>query len=270
VIESEGSCASDHALGFVSAIILVNGTALLLACHQAYIGREVRTEMNESKHIGMAMICIFQSFFFGVPLIFITRNNRSALSFVATSICFVICVATLLFIFVPKILAQRAADKGRISRGRSNVSGLSTRASQLRGRLGNLPQSGASNDSAGGVSMGDRLLQLRADQRLARHHSQISQESTITIDNEPKRTIATQTVGTQTVSEDIFLDHIPVQNPEQGLGHYEQGRRVQFQEVEKEEIVALESGARCESDVEQGSGSLVQSPHDIHCRRSTL
>ena len=303
VIESEGSCASDHTMGFVSAIIVVNGTALLLACHQAYIGREVRTEMNESKYIGMAMICIFQSFFFGVPLIFITRNNRSANSFVVTSICFVICVATLLFIFVPKILAQRTADNGIINRRRSTVSGLSNRASQLRGRLGNPPSDGldASNDSPGGVSMGDRLLQLRADQRLTRRQSQRSLESTRTINNEPKRTIATQTVATQTVSEDIFSDHIPdqnseqglghyeqcrrvqfqevekeeivahipVQNLEQGLGHYERGRRVQFQEVEKEEIVALES-ARCESDVEQGPGSLLQSLHDINCRRSTL
>jgi len=261
VIVSEGACASDRTLGFSIAIIVVNGTALLLACYQAYIGREVRTEMNESKYIGMAMICIFQSFFFGVPLLFITRNNSSAFSFVVTSICFVICVATLLFIFVPKILAQRTADKARsINRGRSNVSGLSTRALQLRGSgSGNIPPSAASNESAGGSSMGDRLVQLRADQRLARR--QASQESVGTSNNEtlnePKRTIATQTV-----SKDFLSDQIPLRNSEEDLGHYEPGRRVQFKDVAKEKIVVMES-TRSESDVEQGSGSHVQSPLEI-------
>ena len=47
--------------------------------HQAYRGRNnKKTELNESKYIGMAMLSIFQSFFFGVPLIFISATDRPA------------------------------------------------------------------------------------------------------------------------------------------------------------------------------------------------
>ena len=151
VLVSEGACRYEYSVGFGSAIIVVNGTALLLACYQAFKGREIRTEMNESKYIGMAMICIFQSFFFGLPLLFITKGNRSASLFVTTSICFVICVATLLFIFVPKIFAQRNKDNEVIKPVRKNSSTIS------------------------GVS--DRLVQLRAQQKAARSSKRLSNPS---------------------------------------------------------------------------------------------
>lgn len=163
VLVSEGACRSAHSVGFVSAIVVVNGVALLLACYQAYKGRKVSTEMNESKHIGMAMIFIFMAFFFGVPLLFLTKGDRSASLFVLTTMCFVICVPTLFFIFVPKIMAQHKMDNAATNdvthsshrdRRSNSVAGFAySRDMQRRGSI-----SGAS----------DRLVLLRAQQRAKR------------------------------------------------------------------------------------------------------
>ena len=153
VISSEGSCTSDNGIGYISALIAVNGIALILACYQAFIGRDIKTELNESSYICMAMICIFQSCFFGVPLLFVSSSNQSALLYVGTSICFVICMATLLFIFVPKIITQRNRDAGTQQSRRTTVTGLSPNANELRVRGG------------GNGTMSNSLLQLRETQR---------------------------------------------------------------------------------------------------------
>ncbi len=130
VISSEGSCVSDNMTWYLSSLVFVNGIALLLACYEAYRGRNTTAALNESKYVGMAMICIFQSCFFGVPLIIISSSNRSSLLFVVSSICFVICIATLLFIFLPKIMKQR--DRDSTSAPNTVVSGLSDDAQRLR------------------------------------------------------------------------------------------------------------------------------------------
>ncbi len=141
VLESEGFCGGDAGVFYTSALLTVNGIALILACIEGYRGRNVQTDLNESKYIVFAMVLIFQSFFFGVPLLFLTQDNKSALLFVGTSICFVICIATLSFIFVPMILKQRQTDVESRSGGSSNnrnslstsaVSGMNDRFAELR------------------------------------------------------------------------------------------------------------------------------------------
>lgn len=158
VVSSEGSCTSKNGIAYISALLVINGIALILACHQAYIGRDIKTELNESSHICMAMICIFQACFFGVPLLFISSSNQSAYLYVATSICFVICMATLLFIFVPKVITQKRNDDGT-QQSLPNGSGVSQNASQLRVR------GGSSVLSSHQPTMSSSLLQLRASHR---------------------------------------------------------------------------------------------------------
>lgn len=161
VISSEGSCTSENGIAYISALLLINGIALILACYQAYIGRDIKTELNESSYICMAMICIFQVCFFGVPLLFISSSSQAAYLYVATSICFVICMATLLFIFVPKIISQKRNDNGT-QQSLPNASGVSQNASQLRIR-------GGSNVlSSHQPTMSSSLLQLRAAHRAAK------------------------------------------------------------------------------------------------------
>ncbi len=159
VVSSEGKCSNHGISGlpYFTSLVIVNGMALVLACYQAYLGRDLgresATELNESKYIAMAMICICECGFFAIPLLFISNSNRSGVLFVMTSLSFVICISTLLFIFVPKVLREknphgnrsstattdsvprsvpRISAGGNPSLGRSIISGLSERALQIR------------------------------------------------------------------------------------------------------------------------------------------
>lgn len=170
VIASEGACNSKNSTAYISSLLVVNGIAIILACHQAYIGRNVRTEMNESKHIGMAMICIFQSCFFGLPLLFMTSSNRSAYLFISSSVYFVVCVSTLLCIFLPKFFKLRGIRLGTAENSRGpSVSGISNRARRLRSNVDiiefeNLAPQRDDQD----INMGERLKVLRAAQKDAK------------------------------------------------------------------------------------------------------
>ncbi len=136
-INSEGRCRCAHYNPFFVSIALVNGAAILLACHQAYRARSAETELNESKFIGMAMVCIGQSFFFGIPMLIINRNDASAFLYVFSSVIFVICMSILLFSFLPLILKQYRTDhQGTSSTSTASrmtqYSGMSSRLKRLR------------------------------------------------------------------------------------------------------------------------------------------
>jgi len=107
VIESEGFCGGDNLIAYHWSLITVNGIALILACYQAYIGLGFDTDMNENRYICIAMVSIFQILFFGIPVLYIIHDDPSATLYVISSVCFIICVATLLFIFIPKIIFIR-------------------------------------------------------------------------------------------------------------------------------------------------------------------
>jgi hypothetical protein len=102
--ESLGRCMNPKYFPYAITLFLVNGVALLLAIAEAYKARHINTEFSESKYIGMAVVCIFQALFFGVPLFFIAQDWPTAQVFVVAAVIFIICMAVLLLIFVPKII----------------------------------------------------------------------------------------------------------------------------------------------------------------------
>ena len=164
-VSSSGAC-SNHgtsSIPYLISLIVVNGIALLLACYQAYIGRNVQTELNESKFIGMTMICICECCFFALPLLFISGSNRSGMLFVFTSIAFVICISTLSFIFVPKIHKKHVSDNRgselTFDSGRSRGSNPPRRGAGVH----QLSDRGLGRSIVSGVS--NRCLELRASQR---------------------------------------------------------------------------------------------------------
>lgn len=113
-LESVGQCRSDGWLPYGIALFLVDGTALLLAISEAYRAREIATDFSESKYIAMAVLCIFQAMFFGIPL-FALAEKPTAQVFVMAALIFVICMAVMLLIFVPKFLAIRQKEARRLS-----------------------------------------------------------------------------------------------------------------------------------------------------------
>jgi hypothetical protein len=133
VISSEGSCIGENYWVYVLVLSILNGAAILLACSQAYHARNVQTDLNEGKYIGVAMICIFQSFFVGIPILIIGHSDTSTSLSLYSSIIFVICAATLIFSFLPSILNQAANNGPRLG-----VRGFSAaRLMRLRARLRN-------------------------------------------------------------------------------------------------------------------------------------
>eukprot|EP00594_Rhizosolenia_setigera_P014214 CAMPEP_0178967794 /NCGR_PEP_ID=MMETSP0789-20121207/17827_1 /TAXON_ID=3005 /ORGANISM="Rhizosolenia setigera, Strain CCMP 1694" /LENGTH=821 /DNA_ID=CAMNT_0020653513 /DNA_START=43 /DNA_END=2505 /DNA_ORIENTATION=+ len=106
VSESYGMCVVEDESGssvpYILSLVVVNLVAMVAANVEVYKGRKIKTEFNEGKQIGVAMISILQALIFGVPVLFIVDAYRTAVFFVSTSIIFIICMATLTVMFIPK------------------------------------------------------------------------------------------------------------------------------------------------------------------------
>lgn len=103
VTKSIGSCTSDHWTIYLVALVAIEISAVILALWQAFHARNITTEFSESKYIAMAMICIFQVLFIGIPMLYLVSENSAALLFVESGIIFIISMAILVLIFFPKI-----------------------------------------------------------------------------------------------------------------------------------------------------------------------
>lgn len=99
-----------------SLSIIFNFTALVLANVEAYRARNVKVEYGESRYIGMAMASTLQLFVVGLPLLFLVSDNPSVSYFVRCFLIFGVCMAFLMFLFVPKIIARARAEPGALHR----------------------------------------------------------------------------------------------------------------------------------------------------------
>merc|ERR1712232_561871 len=76
----------------------------VLACVQAYQTRNVNIAFNESHFIALCLISMLQAALIGIPLIFLSNENPIATYFVRSCLVFIVSIALLGFIFVPKFL----------------------------------------------------------------------------------------------------------------------------------------------------------------------
>jgi gamma-aminobutyric acid type B receptor len=94
-----------------SLLTLGNILALVLALVEAYRGRNIIVEYNESRYILMASICILQALLVGFPVLLLVEDQEQALTyFITSTVTFTVCISILLFLFVPKIVAQHRND----------------------------------------------------------------------------------------------------------------------------------------------------------------
>jgi len=113
VISTYGHCVSSNpdskgaAAPYLGCLAIINGGLLILANLMAYRARNIRTEFGESHYIAIVMASMMQAFLIGIPIIFLVLNQPSAYYTVIVFLDFAVCLATLLFMFVPKILAHR-------------------------------------------------------------------------------------------------------------------------------------------------------------------
>ena len=91
---------------------LLKGSAFLPSLFIIRVFLIFSAEFSESKYIATALVFIFQSLFIGVPILIIVNGQPTPELFVLSAIVFIIVVAMLLLIFLPKILIMRKGEEG--------------------------------------------------------------------------------------------------------------------------------------------------------------
>jgi ABC-type sugar transport system substrate-binding protein len=120
VNDSSGRCVSsnEEALGgaapYLGCLAIINGGLLLFANVMAYRSRHIRTEFRESHYIAIVMASMLQAFLIGIPIIWFVLMQPMPYYVVIVFLDFAVCIATLLFMFVPKISAHRDYLKARM------------------------------------------------------------------------------------------------------------------------------------------------------------
>ena len=157
-VESYGSCSNENALPFVIVVLLLNVGILLLANWWAYQSRNIETEYQDSRYIGISMASVLQAWCMGVPILIVVWDNPSAKFFVEAGIVFVTALGVLLLIFTPKVLAirwdrmQRAQEKKRSAYNKFQARSQSSRRDFDDEDSEGTEEKAASNGAAAGVS----------------------------------------------------------------------------------------------------------------------
>jgi hypothetical protein len=110
-VETMGICNYGNGLPYALVLAIVFFGVLAYACYEAYVARKVSTEFAESEYIALVLVAIVLVSFMGVPVMIIAQDEPRARVFVSAGIVFIVCLAILLLIFVPKILALRRENK---------------------------------------------------------------------------------------------------------------------------------------------------------------
>jgi ABC-type sugar transport system substrate-binding protein len=146
IISTYGSCQSSHVTRYLIPLACVNLSVLLIANWQAYVSRVIESEFAESKYIAMTMASLLQAILSGVPILFIVREQPQAFYLVLTFMVFVVCMAVLLLIFVPKVVMTEAFARRNEQEQRQLIL-RSIRGSSFPGEQSNVSVSGVEHNS---------------------------------------------------------------------------------------------------------------------------
>ena len=112
---SYGTCHAETKTWapYLSIILALNLSMVVLANIQAYRARKITTEYAESRFIGIIMVSILQACCIGLPLVAIVSDQPVANFILRSGLIFVVCMSMLLLMFVPKMryLKKWKADK---------------------------------------------------------------------------------------------------------------------------------------------------------------
>jgi len=121
-VESYGTCWytwTKESIGFVAILLIVNGSAVILANVQAYRARFLSDEFSESRYIALIMVVFLQVIVLAIPLLFLVVENPTAFYFLFSTLILIISTSLLLLIFVPK-LKQMKKNKNTVTRRSSS------------------------------------------------------------------------------------------------------------------------------------------------------
>ncbi|CAB9503382.1 acid type B receptor subunit 2 [Seminavis robusta] len=154
VLSTSGTCQSNQLAPYLVPLVLINSVCIGIANWQAYEARFIQSEFSEAKYIGITCVSMMQTGLIGIPILIVAHDHPEALYLVIVCMIFVVSMAILLFIFVPKmvlmdnyarhstrtqgrmiqkVIREQAQQSGALSKkrsqepsGASNVSGLET------------------------------------------------------------------------------------------------------------------------------------------------
>lgn len=105
-----GTCyEGSQVLPYIIPLITIMAGTIIVSMIEAYKARNIQTEYQESIYIAMVMAVKLQGFVMGVPLLALLEENPSAQYFVLVFVIFMVQLATLLLIFLPKLIKLRAS-----------------------------------------------------------------------------------------------------------------------------------------------------------------
>lgn len=127
-LESFGRCVSSGRLSDVmfALLVTINVLALLMANVLAYQTRNLKVSYEESKYVNLALFSILEALLIGVPILTLV-DDPEASYMVRSLLVFVLCMAVLLFMFIPKFWkSSEISLKSMTDRMQdmSNVSGI--------------------------------------------------------------------------------------------------------------------------------------------------
>ena len=112
-ISTFGACRSPdgNAAAYLIPLATLNLIPLLWASHQAVQARHlVATEIQS---VGWAVASLFQAYLTGIPIAVAVRDIPKAYYFIMTTMIFLLCMAILGVIFVPRIIKARNEQRNR-------------------------------------------------------------------------------------------------------------------------------------------------------------
>jgi len=112
-IDSYGICSSSNEVPFIVVLLIINFSLVVLANYQAYRARNLSTEFSESKYISIIMSSMFQAIVIGLPLAILVGKDPNASFIVLAGIIGMLCLSTLCFMFIPKMVSMN--KKGEVA-----------------------------------------------------------------------------------------------------------------------------------------------------------
>lgn len=106
VIETTGACRSDQVEAYLVPLVVINFVSLAVACWQAFLARDIDSNLSETRFIGFSLASILQTFLSGIPIIAVVRDLPEAFYLITTFMIFALTVVILMFIFLPKMYKQ--------------------------------------------------------------------------------------------------------------------------------------------------------------------
>ena len=110
VLSTYGACRSSRkhgALVYLVPLGTLNLAVLLLSGLQAFRARHVASEFSEATYIALTIVSLCQAFMTGIPVIALVRDAPRAYFMMISLTVFLLCIAILGFIFVPKVILHQ-------------------------------------------------------------------------------------------------------------------------------------------------------------------